>query len=100
MDSDSTFGYTNSKQVGFKAPIIGILGDQQAALFAQCGEDETRIKNTYGTGLFMMKNTKTFSINQITLSAQLPGYKTNAIHTLLKEVHFQELRACNGVEIN
>lgn len=58
LNSDSIFGYTHSSQIGFKVPIIGILGDQQAALFAQCGEQENRIKNTYGTGLFMMKNTK------------------------------------------
>jgi glycerol kinase len=40
-------------------PIHAILGDQQAALFAQCGDDTTRIKNTYGTGLFVCASTGT-----------------------------------------
>lgn len=40
-----------------KIPIQGIIGDQQAALYAQCGQNQGQIKNTYGTGLFMMANT-------------------------------------------
>jgi glycerol kinase len=38
-------------------PIQGMIGDQQAALYAQCGQQQGVIKNTYGTGLFMMANT-------------------------------------------
>ena len=38
-------------------PILGVIGDQQAALFTQCGTDTTTFKNTYGTGLFIVSNT-------------------------------------------
>ena len=40
-----------------RIPIQGMIGDQQAALYAQCGQNQGQIKNTYGTGLFMMANT-------------------------------------------
>ena len=42
---------------GKTIPITGVIGDQQAALFAQCNRKNNVIKNTYGTGLFMMSNT-------------------------------------------
>lgn len=38
-------------------PITGIAGDQQAALFGQCGFEEGILKNTYGTGCFILLNT-------------------------------------------
>ena len=38
-------------------PIKGVIGDQQAALYSQCGQDKGKIKNTYGTGCFIMANT-------------------------------------------
>ena len=38
-------------------PILGVAGDQQAALFGQCCFDKGEIKNTYGTGCFIMLNT-------------------------------------------
>ncbi|MEI8033595.1 MAG: glycerol kinase GlpK [Chlorobiaceae bacterium] len=38
-------------------PISAVAGDQQAALFGQCCFDEGAVKNTYGTGCFMMMNT-------------------------------------------
>ena len=40
-----------------RIPIQSMIGDQQAALYAQCGQNQGQIKNTYGTGLFMMANT-------------------------------------------
>jgi len=52
--SDACFGMTDRAIVGFEAPIGGILGDQQAALFSQCGESEGWVKTTYGTGLFVV----------------------------------------------
>lgn len=55
--SDAMFGHTDEKQIGLRIPITAVLGDQQAALFAQCGEDVSAIKNTYGTGLFIVKPT-------------------------------------------
>lgn len=55
--SDVLFGYTDETILGRRIPITGILGDQQAALFAQCGENKSTIKNTYGTGLFVVAPT-------------------------------------------
>lgn len=56
-DSDSIFGYTDKNILGKSIPIVGILGDQQASLFAHGGMEEGIIKNTYGTGLFAMVET-------------------------------------------
>ncbi len=39
-------------------PITSIIGDQQASLFGQCCFDIGNVKNTYGTGCFMLMNTK------------------------------------------
>ncbi len=39
-----------------KIPILGVAGDQQAALFGQCCFDKGSAKNTYGTGCFMLMN--------------------------------------------
>ena len=42
---------------GVKIPITGVAGDQQAALFGQECFDKGAVKNTYGTGCFMLMNT-------------------------------------------
>jgi len=54
-DSDAHF--TDIKIGDQTIPIHAMIGDQQAALFTQCGEIPGRFKNTYGTGLFVMTNT-------------------------------------------
>lgn len=43
-------------------PIAAIVGDQQASLFGQCCFDKGDVKNTYGTGCFMLMNTSTTPI--------------------------------------
>ena len=55
--SDYNFGSTEKKITGKSLPVIGILGDQQASLFAHSGFEKGIIKNTYGTGLFAMMET-------------------------------------------
>lgn len=45
-----------------RVPVSGIAGDQQAALFGQMCIDQGMVKNTYGTGCFMMMNTGTVPI--------------------------------------
>ena len=56
--SASRFGETDPQITAGRAiPITGILGDQQASLFAQGGWQEGVVKNTYGTGLFAMTST-------------------------------------------
>ncbi|MCB4790252.1 MAG: glycerol kinase GlpK [Elusimicrobia bacterium] len=57
-DSDSLFGFTDTKITGAEIPIHGILGDQQASLFAHCGWEDGLIKATYGTGIFILTGTK------------------------------------------
>lgn len=52
------YGYTAGFTFfGVQIPISGIAGDQQAALFGQAAYDEGDIKNTYGTGAFIVMNT-------------------------------------------
>ena len=55
--SSGIFGYTDAEILGLEVPIAGVAGDQQAALFGQCCFDEGEIKNTYGTGAFLLMNT-------------------------------------------
>lgn len=57
MPSSSIFGYTDAKILGAEIPIGGVAGDQQSALFGQCCFDKGDIKNTYGTGAFLLMNT-------------------------------------------
>ena len=57
--SDACFGELDIPEINQKPAIHAILGDQQAALFAQCGDAVNRVKNTYGTGLFMCSITGT-----------------------------------------
>jgi glycerol kinase len=57
-DSNHIFGETAKHTFfGHNIPIAGVLGDQQAALFGQTCFDQGDIKNTYGTGCFMLMNT-------------------------------------------
>ncbi len=49
------YGYTNLQ--GTEVPICGSAGDQQAALFGQACFEPGSVKNTYGTGCFMLMNT-------------------------------------------
>ena len=55
--SSHLYGYTDSKILGATVPIGGVAGDQQAALFGQCCFGEGELKNTYGTGGFLLMNT-------------------------------------------
>jgi glycerol kinase len=56
-DSSGIYDYTNTTFFASKVPIAGIAGDQQAALFGQMCVEEGMVKNTYGTGCFMLLNT-------------------------------------------
>ncbi|HNW89263.1 MAG TPA: glycerol kinase GlpK [Bacteroidales bacterium] len=60
VDSSGVYGYTDAAVFdGAKIPIAGIAGDQQAALFGQTCFEEGMVKNTYGTGCFLLMNTGT-----------------------------------------
>ncbi len=55
--SSTIYGYTSEKVMGGSIPIAGAAGDQQAALFGQCCFEKGDVKNTYGTGSFILMNT-------------------------------------------
>jgi glycerol kinase len=55
--SSEIYGHTESGLLGGEIPIAGIAGDQQAALFGQMCCEEGMVKNTYGTGCFVVMNT-------------------------------------------
>ena len=55
--SSCIYGYTNENLIGGRIPIAGAAGDQQAALFGQCCFESGDVKNTYGTGCFLLMNT-------------------------------------------
>ena len=55
--SSKIYGTTASAVPEIKLPIAGIAGDQQAALFGQMCTAPGMVKNTYGTGCFMLMNT-------------------------------------------
>ena len=61
--SSHVYGYTDSKLFGHEVPIAGAGGDQQCALFGQTCFERGEVKNTYGTGGFMLMNTGTAPVN-------------------------------------
>lgn len=52
--SSGFFGETQEQIFGGKIPVMGVAGDQQAALFGQCCFEKGDVKNTYGTGCFLL----------------------------------------------
>ncbi len=61
-DSSGVFGETDRKLLGSSIPVAGIAGDQQAATFGQACFRKGMVKNTYGTGCFMLMNTGTQAV--------------------------------------
>ena len=55
-NSSEIIGRTNKSHLGYEISIGGIAGDQQAALFGQACFDNGMVKNTYGTGCFLLMN--------------------------------------------
>lgn len=60
--SSYVYGKTDTEYLGGEVPIAGIAGDQQAALFGQCCFEAGTVKNTYGTGCFILMNTGTKAV--------------------------------------
>ncbi|MDE3184316.1 MAG: glycerol kinase GlpK [Bacteroidota bacterium] len=54
--SSEVYGESSGQLLGTKVPIAGIAGDQQAALFGHMCNQPGMVKNTYGTGCFMLMN--------------------------------------------
>jgi glycerol kinase len=55
--SSEIYGFTSKELFGYEIPISGIAGDQQAATFGQMCFEKGNVKNTYGTGCFILCNT-------------------------------------------
>lgn len=54
--SSEVYGHTKTTLFAHEVPIAGIAGDQQAALFGQMCTEPGAVKNTYGTGCFLLMN--------------------------------------------
>jgi len=61
--SSDLFGHTEYEHFGAEIPVAGIAGDQQAALFGQMCTEKGMVKNTYGTGCFVIMNTGTKAVS-------------------------------------
>ena len=57
LDCAADFGETDTELLGGNVPVLGIAGDQQAALIGQAGVSRGMTKSTYGTGCFVIANT-------------------------------------------
>jgi len=57
VDSSEVYGHIHADILKGKIPISGLAGDQQASLFGQLCHEKGMVKNTYGTGSFVMMNT-------------------------------------------
>src|SRR5690606_4446234 len=54
--SSEVYGETSQELISHRIPIAGIAGDQQSALFGQLCTAKGMVKNTYGTGCFLLMN--------------------------------------------
>ncbi len=61
-DSSGDFGHTEADLFGRPIQVAGIAGDQQAATFGQACFERGMVKNTYGTGCFILMNTGTRAV--------------------------------------
>jgi glycerol kinase len=81
VDSSAVYGETAGELFAANIPIAGMAGDQQAALFGQVCTRPGMVKNTYGTGCFMLMNTGTKPVvsksNLLTTVAWRIGGKTD-----------------------
>lgn len=63
LDCAADFGQTQAELLGASIPVLGMAGDQQAALIGQACFQAGMVKSTYGTGCFMIQNTGTTPIS-------------------------------------
>jgi glycerol kinase len=80
-DCAAEFGVCDADVLGVEAPVLGIAGDQQAALIGQAGFEQGMTKSTYGTGCFVIANTGSNALtsqNQLltTIASRLDGEVT------------------------
>lgn len=84
--SSEVYGHTQIKQISCQIPICGIAGDQQAALFGQMCTEPGAVKNTYGTGCFLLMNT----------GEQIVTSKNNLLTTIAWKINNKVCYALEG----
>jgi glycerol kinase len=77
--SSEVYGYTQNILTAHNIPIAGIAGDQQAALFGQMCTQPGMVKNTYGTGCFMLMNTGEKAITSSNNLLTTIAWKVNGV---------------------
>jgi glycerol kinase len=82
--SSEVYGYTDQILTNQEIPIAGIAGDQQAALFGQMCTAPGMVKNTYGTGCFMLMHTGEKAVSSknnllTTIALQINGHTYYAL---------------------
>jgi glycerol kinase len=85
MDSSDYFGVTEPHYFGYGVPVLGIAGDQQAALFGQTCFREGMAKSTYGTGCFMMVNTGEHALKSENRLLSTVAYRLDGVTTYALE---------------
>tara|TARA_R110000744_G_C19366336_1_gene561953 strand:+ start:1035 stop:2513 length:1479 start_codon:yes stop_codon:yes gene_type:complete len=85
MDSSDDFGICEPKYLGYEVPVLGIAGDQQAALFGQTCFQEGMAKSTYGTGCFIMVNTGKQALISKNRLLTTVAYRINGVTTYALE---------------
>ena len=83
-DSADDFGHTDPDVLGTEVPILGVVGDQQAALIGQACFSPGMVKSTYGTSCFALLNTGSTPVRSrnnmlTTLAYRLDGKPTYAL---------------------
>lgn len=84
--SSEVYGHTGQVLTAANIPICGVAGDQQSALFGQMCMQPGMVKNTYGTGCFMLMNT----------GAQPIASKNNLVTTIAWKINGEVSYALEG----
>jgi len=77
-DCVADYGIAEQSVLGIQSPILGVAGDQQAALVGQAGFAPGMVKSTYGTGCFMILNTGSKAIESQHNLLTTIGYRLDA----------------------
>ncbi|MCE8035677.1 glycerol kinase [Billgrantia tianxiuensis] len=84
-DSSDDYGVTDSTLFGHEIPILGVAGDQHAALVGQACFETGMLKSTYGTGCFMMLNTGERAVASHNRLLTTLAYRLNGVPTYAME---------------
>lgn len=77
LDCAAEFGHAEAQLLGARIPVLGMAGDQQAALFGQACFAPGMVKSTYGTGCFMIQNTGDRPVASQNRLLTTVGYRLN-----------------------